>query len=44
MKSFLKKSFCGRMIDESFCNDLPTAVDICGENGNSTHLFMMDHF
>lgn len=29
----LDKSFCGRIIDESFLNDLPANVDPCGENG-----------
>jgi len=29
----LDKSFCGRIIDESFINDLPANVDVCGENG-----------
>lgn len=29
----LPKSFCGRLIDESFLNDLPANVDACGENG-----------
>jgi len=30
---YLDKSFCGRMIDESFLQDLPANVDPCGENG-----------
>jgi len=29
----LDKSFCGRLVDESFVNDLPSDVDPCGENG-----------
>lgn len=29
----LDKSFAGRIIDDSFITDLPTAVDPCGENG-----------
>lgn len=29
----LDKSFCGRLIDESFINDYPSTADICGENG-----------
>jgi len=29
----LDKSFCGRIIDESFLTDLPGNVDPCGENG-----------
>ena len=32
-KQYLDKSFCGRLIDESFINDLPANVDVCGENG-----------
>ena len=32
-EKFLDKSFCGRMIDENFLNDLPSTVDACGENG-----------
>ncbi|HKC37668.1 MAG TPA: diphthine--ammonia ligase [Chitinophagaceae bacterium] len=40
-EKFLEKSFCGRMIDESFCNDLPAAVDMCGENGEF-HTFVYD--
>lgn len=32
-EQFLDKSFCGRLIDESFVRDLPANVDICGENG-----------
>jgi len=37
----LDKSFCGRLIDESFCNDLPPGVDICGENGEY-HSYVFD--
>ncbi len=37
----LDKSFCGRTIDESFVNDLPPDVDICGENGEF-HTFVYD--
>jgi len=40
-EKFLEKKFCGRMVDESFCNDLPAAVDICGENGEF-HTFVYD--
>lgn len=29
----LPKSFCGRIIDKSFLEDLPPHVDACGENG-----------
>jgi uncharacterized protein (TIGR00290 family) len=32
-EKYLDKSFCGRMIDDSFINDLPANVDVCGENG-----------
>jgi uncharacterized protein (TIGR00290 family) len=39
--SFLDKSFCGRLIDESFVNDLPANVDVCGENGEY-HSFVFD--
>jgi uncharacterized protein (TIGR00290 family) len=38
---FLDKSFCGRLIDQSFVNDLPSAVDPCGENGEF-HSFVFD--
>lgn len=37
----LDKSFCGRMIDEEFLNDLPPGVDPCGENGEY-HSFVFD--
>jgi diphthamide synthase (EF-2-diphthine--ammonia ligase) len=37
----LDKSFCGRIIDESFINDLPSNVDVCGENGEF-HSFVFD--
>jgi uncharacterized protein (TIGR00290 family) len=39
--SALDQSFCGRMLDERFVNDLPPAVDICGENGEY-HSFVFD--
>ena len=39
--NFLDKSFCGRMIDESFISDLPANVDPCGENGEY-HSFVFD--
>jgi len=39
--NFLDKSFCGRLIDESFLNDLPSDVDPCGENGEY-HSFVFD--
>jgi uncharacterized protein (TIGR00290 family) len=32
-EKYLDKSFCGRIIDESFIADLPYNVDVCGENG-----------
>ncbi|HVY75738.1 MAG TPA: diphthine--ammonia ligase [Puia sp.] len=38
---WLDKSFAGRIIDESFLNDLPPAVDPCGENGEF-HSFVFD--
>jgi diphthamide synthase (EF-2-diphthine--ammonia ligase) len=38
---FLDKSFCGRLIDESFVRDLPANVDVCGENGEY-HSFVFD--
>lgn len=37
----LDKSFVGRIIDESFINDLPENVDPCGENGEF-HTFCFD--
>ncbi|MEP6467856.1 MAG: diphthine--ammonia ligase [Parafilimonas sp.] len=40
-EAYLDKSFCGRMIDESFINDLPNNVDVCGENGEF-HSFVFD--
>jgi uncharacterized protein (TIGR00290 family) len=39
--SLLDKSFCGRVIDESFIADLPGHVDPCGENGEY-HSFVFD--
>lgn len=39
--SVLDKRFCGRILDESFINDLPAGVDICGENGEY-HSFVFD--
>lgn len=38
---FLDKSFCGRIFDEKFIEDLPEAVDACGENGEF-HTFVFD--
>lgn len=40
-KDQLAKSFCGRVLDESFVNDLPATVDPCGENGEY-HSFVFD--
>ncbi len=37
----LDKSFCGRIIDTSFLEDLPATVDPCGENGEF-HTFCFD--
>lgn len=39
--SKLDKSFCGRLLDENFLNDLPENVDPCGENGEF-HTFVFD--
>jgi uncharacterized protein (TIGR00290 family) len=38
---YLDKSFCGRLIDESFVRDLPEKVDPCGENGEY-HSFVFE--
>ena len=37
----LNKSFCGRVLNESFLSDLPQDVDPCGENGEF-HTFVFD--
>ncbi|WP_335740067.1 diphthine--ammonia ligase [Salegentibacter sp. T436] len=37
----LDKSFCGRILDQSFLKDLPKDVDPCGENGEF-HTFVFD--
>jgi uncharacterized protein (TIGR00290 family) len=37
----LAESFAGRIIDEQFMNDLPVAVDPCGENGEF-HSFVFE--
>ncbi|MDT0691784.1 diphthine--ammonia ligase [Salegentibacter sp. F188] len=37
----LDKSFCGRIIDQAFLDDLPEGVDPCGENGEF-HSFVFD--
>ncbi len=38
---FLDESFCGRLLDSDFVNDLPDNVDPCGENGEY-HTFVFD--
>lgn len=40
-EQYLDKSFCGRIIDKDFLNDLPSNVDPCGENGEF-HSFVFD--
>ncbi|WP_343530890.1 diphthine--ammonia ligase [Pedobacter sp.] len=35
------EDFCGRVIDESFIDDLPAGIDPCGENGEF-HTFVFD--
>ena len=40
-EKYLDQSFVGRIIDESFINDLPDNVDVCGENGEF-HTFCFD--
>lgn len=37
----LDASFCGRVIDDAFLDDLPAGVDPCGENGEF-HTFVYD--
>ncbi|CAM4299874.1 diphthine--ammonia ligase [Gillisia limnaea] len=37
----LDRSFCGRIIDQKFVEDLPSGVDPCGENGEF-HTFVFD--
>lgn len=37
----LDRSFCGRLLDESFLQELPPGVDPCGENGEY-HTFVFD--
>ena len=37
----LDKSFAGRELDQSFIEDLPDKVDVCGENGEF-HSFVYD--
>jgi uncharacterized protein (TIGR00290 family) len=38
---YLDTSFCGRLIDEDFVNELPHGVDPCGENGEF-HSFVFE--
>ncbi len=40
-ENYLDASFCGRIFDENFVNDLPATVDVCGENGEF-HTFVFD--
>lgn len=40
-EQYLDKSFCGRVIDDSFLTDLPANVDPCGENGEF-HSFVFE--
>jgi uncharacterized protein (TIGR00290 family) len=37
----LDRTFCGRLMDAAFFNDLPSGVDLCGENGEY-HSFVFD--
>lgn len=37
----LEKRFCGRLIDAAFIEELPSDVDVCGENGEF-HSFVYD--
>ncbi|RZS93770.1 diphthine--ammonia ligase [Aquimarina brevivitae] len=39
--NYLDDTFCGRIIDEAFINELPANVDPCGENGEF-HTFVFD--
>lgn len=39
--TLLDRSFCGRIIDHQFLQDLPSSVDPCGENGEY-HSFVFD--
>ncbi len=38
---YLDESFCGRVLDHQFLDDLPVNVDPCGENGEF-HTFVFD--
>lgn len=37
----LDQSFVGKMVDREFLNDLPSGIDLCGENGEY-HTFVFD--
>ncbi len=39
--AFLNQSFCGRLLDSTFIDDLPGDADVCGENGEF-HSFVFD--
>jgi diphthamide synthase (EF-2-diphthine--ammonia ligase) len=39
--AYLDQSFCGRLIDDTFLQDLPSNVDVCGEKGEY-HSFVFD--
>jgi diphthamide synthase (EF-2-diphthine--ammonia ligase) len=39
--SYLERSFCGRLLDEAFVDDLPARADVCGENGEY-HSFVFE--
>ncbi len=41
MADKIDQSFCGRLLDKTFLNDLPADVDPCGENGEF-HTFCFD--
>ncbi len=38
---YLDETFCGRILDKEFLNDLPPTVDPCGENGEF-HTYVFD--
>ena len=43
--NLLDKSFCGRILDKDFVNDLPPNIDPCGENGEfHTFVFKAPYF
>ncbi len=41
MANLLGKEYIGRLIDQSFVNELPKCIDVCGENGEY-HTFCFD--